>query len=276
LKALREELQKIGYTDGQNIRLEFRSARADASLLPKAAAELVGLKVDIIVTWQTQAAQMAKQTTNIIPIVMAGAGDPIGAGLITSLARPGGNVTGTGGLGGDLGGKLVDLIREVLPSAHRVGVLANTEAPYTKPFLASLLNAQRVNIEIQATMLRPGEEFSVAFANMQKSRVDAVIIQPSLLRKGIAELALNHRLPSFSQGRQFAASGGLMSYGPSFAELLRETAVYVDKILKGSKPADLPVAQPAKFDLVINLKTAKALGLTIPPSLIARADEVIE
>jgi ABC-type uncharacterized transport system substrate-binding protein len=277
LKGIREGLQTLGYVGGQNIRLEFRSAGGEASALADAAAELVRLKIDIIVAWQTPAATAAKQATKEIPIVMAGVGDPLGTGLIASLARPGGNVTGTTAFGAELGGKSVELIREVLPSARRVAVLANVTDPFTKPFLAYIeLGGRTVDIEIHPIMLQLGEEFDAAFDDMRSKRIDAVIIQPTLLRQRAVELALKYRLPSFSIVRTLPATGGLMSYAANQADTFRETTLYVDKILKGSKPADLPVSQPTKFELVINLKTAKALGLDVPPMLLARADEVIE
>jgi putative ABC transport system substrate-binding protein len=240
------------------------------------AAELVSLKVDIIVAYQTLAAHAAKDSTNQTPIIMVGAGDPVGTGLITNFSRPDGNVTGIRGLQEQLGAKLVDFIRELLPSVYRVAVLANASAPFATPFLAQIERAARtIGIETQPVMVGMGDEFEATFESMRERQVDAVIIQPSLLRKG-AELALKHQLPSFSISRRFPENGGLMSYGANLAALPRETAVYVDKILKGSKPAELPVAQPAKFDLVINLKTAKALGIAILPTLLERADEVIE
>jgi putative tryptophan/tyrosine transport system substrate-binding protein len=277
LKAFREGLQKVGYIEGQNIRLEFRSAGGKVSLIPEAATELVRLKVGIIVAWQTPAITAAKQATNDIPIVMASAGDPVGTGLIASLSRPGGNVTGTASFGPELAAKNIELIRDVLPSARRVAVLANATDPFTKPFLAHIeLAARTLAIEIAPIMLRPGEEFDAAFEDMRREQVDAVFIQPSLLRKGPVDLALKHRLPSFSINRLLPATGGLMSYSLNFAHVIYESAVYVDKILKGSKPVDLPVAQPTKFELTINLKTAKVLGLTVPPTVLARADEVIE
>jgi putative tryptophan/tyrosine transport system substrate-binding protein len=276
-KGLREALHRLGYVDGHNIRFELRSAQGKANVLPEAAAELVGLKVTVIVTWQTPAVFAAKQATNDIPIVMGGAIDPVEGGLVASFSRPGGNITGIAGLGPGLGGKNIEFIREVLPSARRVAVLANTTDPFTKAYLVAIeLAARMVNIEIQAIMLRPGEEFDEAFADMGKKQADAVIIQPSLLRKDAVDLALKHGFPSFSHVRQLPAIGGLASYGEDFAAQQREVAAYVDRIFKGSRAADLPVAQSTKFELVINLKTAKALSLTIPASLLARADEVIE
>jgi putative ABC transport system substrate-binding protein len=278
LMALREGLQKIGYIEGQNIRFELRSARGNRSLLRNAAAELVTLKVDIMVAWQTVATQVAKQATNDIPIVMVGVGvDPVEAGFIASLARPGGNITGISSAGPPFAGKIIDLIRELLPSVRRVAVLANSASPFAKQFLAQIeVAARTVSLDIEPIMLSEGEEFDAAFAEMRSKRVEAIIIQPGVLRKAAVDLALKHRLPSFSVIRQLPETGGLISYHPILTAELDEAALYIDKILKGSKPADLPVAQPSKFALVINLKTAKALGITIPPSLLTRADEVIE
>ena len=272
----REGLRDHGYVDGQNIQLEFRSADGRAFLLPELAAELVRLKVDIIVANQTPAAQTAKQATSEIPIVIT-AGDPIGTGLVTSLARPGGNITGISSTTAELGGKLLELIREVLPLTRRVAVLANATDPFTKPFLEQIeLGGRTLGIAIQTVMVRGTEEFEAAFVEMHKTQADAVIIQPSLQRRRAVELALRHRLPPISPTRPFPAEGGLMSYSANQHELYKRAAFYVDRILKGAKPAELPIEQPIKFELVINLKTAKALGLEISPTLLARADEVIE
>ena len=276
LKAFREGLQNVGYTDGQNIRLEIRTAGGDASLLPKLAAELVRLKVDVLVAYQTPAVTAAKQATSQVPIVMVGA-EALRTGLIASLARPGGNITGVSRFGPEFGAKNIELIREVLPSARRVAVLANATDPFTKPYLAEIEAAARTaGVEVAPIMLRPGDKFDAAFEDMRRTQADAVIVQPSLLRKDAADLALKYRLPSFSHVRQLAAIGGLMSYSAKLVDQVHRSAVYVDKILKGDKPADLPVEQPTKLELVINLKTAKALGLTVPTTLLARADEVIE
>jgi putative tryptophan/tyrosine transport system substrate-binding protein len=277
LIALREGLQKLGYIDGQNFRLEFRSAGGTASHLPELASDLVRLNVDVIVAWQTPAVTAAKQATTEIPIVMAAAGDPVGTGLIASLARPGGNITGLSSTAAELAAKMLELIRETLPSARRLAVLANATDPFTKPFLAQIEGAARTkDVEVKSIMVRPSDEFDGAIGQMASERMDAIIVQPSLLRKQAVDLALKHRLPSFSINRLLPAAGGLMSYSASSAEQYHQVAVYVDKILKGSKPADLPVEEPTRFELVINLKTAKALGLIVPPSLLARADEVIE
>jgi putative ABC transport system substrate-binding protein len=277
MTALREELSKVGYTEGQNIRLEFRSGGGDASVLGNLAAELVQLKVDIIVAWHTPAAMAVKQATNSIPVVMAGVGDAVATGLVASLARPGGNITGNTAIAAEVMGKNVELIRETLPAARRVAVLTNTVDPFSKPFLSQIESAGRaLGIDIDRVMMHPTENADIHFEGMSRNKVDAVIIQPTLLRRDVVELALKYKLPSFSMINVFASSGGLMSYGAFAPAQWREVAVYVDRILKGSRPADLPVAQPTKFELVINLKTAKALGLEIPSTLLTRADEVIE
>jgi putative ABC transport system substrate-binding protein len=241
------------------------------------AAELVRLKVDLIVTWFTPAAQAAKQATREIPIVMALAGDPVGTGLIESLNRPGGNVTGMAGVTAELAGKSVEAIRELLPSAHRVVALANAPDPFSKPFLGYIrLAGVAASMTIDAKMIYTVEELEAAFSEMENERPDAVIVQPSLPSKLSAELALRYRIPAISAVRGFVDEGGLMSYAAAEADMYRQTAVHVDKILKGAKPADLPVEQPTRFELIINMKTATALGLTIPESFLVRADEVIE
>jgi putative ABC transport system substrate-binding protein len=237
----------------------------------------VRLNVDLIVTWFTPAALAAKEATRQIPIVIALAGDPVANGLVVSLNRPGGNVTGMSGVNAELGGKSVELIREMLPSAHRVVALANAPDPFSKPFLEQIeTGGTATGIVIDAKMLHSVEELEVAFAEMERERPDAVIVQPSLPTKSAVELAAKYRIPAVSSLRAFAEQGGLMSYGPVLAYLYRRAAVYVDRILKGAKPGDLPVEQPTQFELIINMKTAKVLGLTMPRSLLARADEVIE
>jgi ABC-type uncharacterized transport system substrate-binding protein len=277
LKGVREGLQKLGYIEGKSFRLEFRSANGKLDALANLATELVRLKVDIIVTFQTPAAQAAKQATKGIPIVMAPAGDPVETGLVTSLARPGGNVTGVSGAGAEIAGKTIELIREMIPSARRVGVLVSTGDPFTKPFLAQIeLGAHTAGFAIEPLTLRPGQEFETAFAYMRGKQVDALIVQPSILREDVVELAIKHRFATFAPNSLLPRMGGLASYSANFAELYRQAAIFVDKILKGSKPADLPVELPTKFELVINLKTAKAIGLDISPTMLLRADEVIE
>jgi len=273
----KEGLQKLGYVEGRNIQIEFRSAEGKSERLAGLAAELVRLNVDILVAAQTPAITAAKQATSQIPIVMAGAGDPVGTGLIASLARPGGNITGMSATTAELGGKLLELFREVRPSAKRVAVLANATDPFTKPFLEQIQTAGRtMTLEISPTMIREAGEIDAAFPDLVKRRTDVVIVQGSLPRRRAAELALKHRLPAVALNGSFPNEGGLMSYSANVADLHRETAIYVDKILKGAKPADLPVQQPTKFELVVNLKTAKALGITVPQSILLRSDRVIE
>jgi putative tryptophan/tyrosine transport system substrate-binding protein len=268
-------LRELGYIDGQTVRFEFRSDQR-TSRLSELAPELVRLNVDVIVAWLTPAAQAAKQATRDIPIVML-AGNPVETGLVESLARPGGNVTGTAAVGAELSRKCVELIRDLLPSVHRAAALVNTPDPFSKFFIENIrLGGKADGITIDAFMLHGAEELEPTFALMEKDRADAVIVQPTLGLKRSAELALKTRIPAVSIIREFVEDGGLMSYSGVEAELYRRTAAFVDKILKGAKPADIPVEQPTKFELVINLKTAKALGLTIPERMVDRADEVIE
>jgi len=277
MKGFREALRQAGYIEGQNILLEVRSGEGRASLLPERAAELVRLKVDLIVTSQTPAVLAAKQATSDIPIVMASAGDPVATGIIASLARPGGNVTGLSAASAELASKSLELIREVTPAAHLVAILANEVDPFTQALLQQInQGARALGFEIMPVMTRPSAPLEAAFEAMSRGRADALVVQGTLQSKELFELAIKHRLPTFAGSRQVARSGGLMSYSASDAEIHREAAGYIDKILKGRKPADLPVSQPSKFELVINLKTAKALGMSISPTLLARADEVIE
>jgi putative tryptophan/tyrosine transport system substrate-binding protein len=209
--------------------------------------------------------------------VMAETGDPIGTGLVMSLPRPGGNVTGIASVTAELSGKCVQLIRDMLPSARRVTALANATDPFSKPFLEQIqLGGEATGTAIQPIRISNNEEFESAFAAMERDRPDAVIVQPSLPSKRAAELALQHRVPAVSVPRWFVDQGGLMSYSAIYADLFHKAAVYVDKILKGAQPADLPIEQPTRFQLVINMKTAKALGITVPAALLARADGVIE
>src|ERR1700730_3957373 len=276
-REFRQGLRDLGDVEGQSIRFEFRSAEGHLDRVPQFAAELVRLKVDIIVTWFTPTALAAKQATHEIPIVMAETGDPVWNGLVASLPRPGGNVTGIASATAELAGKSVQLIRDMLPWARRVTALANATDPFSKPFLEQIkLGGEATGTTINPVRISSSEELETAFASVEKDRPDAVIVQPSLPSKRAAELALKHRVPAVSVPRWFAEEGGLMSYSARYADLYRKAAVYVDKILKGAQPADLPVEQPTIFELVINLKTAKALGLTVPRVLLARADEVSE
>lgn len=272
-----EGLNEFGYREGQNVVIDVRSSEGRSDILPALAAELVGLKPDIIVASETPAVEAAKRATAEIPIVMAAAGDPVGTGLIASLARPGGNVTGLSAATAEIAGKSLELIREIMPSSRCVGVLALAGNPLTKPFLEQIeLAAKALNFEIRPALIRSAEDIDAAFLEMRGGQVDAVILQPSVPHRRPVELALQYRLPAVSVTRAFPEAGGLMSYAGNLDERYRGAAVYVDAILRGAKPADLPVRQPTKFELVINLKTAKALGLTIPPSLLATADALIE
>jgi ABC-type uncharacterized transport system substrate-binding protein len=276
-QVFREALRELGYAEGNNIRFELRSDQGEISRLPDLAAELVRLKVDVIVPWFTPAAIAAKQATREIPIVCAICGDLVATGLVESLARPGGNVTGNSSLNAELSAKFVELIREMVPSAHRVAVLANAPDPFSKVFVKQIqLAGKATGTAIDPIMIHTAEELDAAFPPMERSRPDAVIVQPSLPTKRAAELALSYRIPAICGWRQFVHDGGLMTYFAEEADIYRRAAIFVDKILKGAKPAELPVEQPTKFELVLNLKTAKAIGLTIPAALLARVDEVIE
>jgi putative ABC transport system substrate-binding protein len=277
LRGFREALAEAGYVDGQNIRIELRSGEGRTALLPERAAELVRMNVDIIVTSLTPTALAAKQATSEIPIVMAPAGDPVLTGLVASLARPGGNVTGVSAASAEIAGKSLELIREVVPSARRVAVLANVADPFSRPFLQQIIEGARaIGIEIEPVLMGLEAPLEAVFEAFGRQKIDALIVQGGMLRKDLFDLAIKHRLPSFSSNRQIAMAGGLMTYAASATEVQRSAAGYVDKILKGRKPADLPVALPTKFELAVNLKTARALGLVISPSLLSRADEVIE
>ena len=274
---LREELRKSGYVEGRNILFEFRSAEEKIDRLPALAAELVADKVDVIVALYTPCGLAAQRATREIPIVVV-SGDPVGTGLVASLNRPGGNVTGVSQLAPECHGKCVELFRDMLPAARHIAALGNAVDPFSKPFLEQVLLAGKATTtEIAPViMVRGHDEIDAAFATMKKQGADAVVVQGSLATKNSADLALEHRLPAATFTRAFAEVGGLMSYGPFGPELFRRSAVFVSKILQGGKPADIPVEQPTKFELVINLKTAKALGLTIAETFLARANTMIE
>jgi putative ABC transport system substrate-binding protein len=274
LEGFRTALRTVGLVEGHNIRLAVRSAEGSEALLQK-AIELVRLNVDVIIASLTPAVQAARHATSDIPIVMAAAGDPVATGLISSLARPGGNITGVSGAAVETAGKRLEHLREFFPAAHRVAVLANEADPFSAPFVTQLSNARSLGVEIEALLVPPDAAHDRAFATMRDKQVDAFIIELGTIRPETSELAVKHRLPS-SGPRAWPAAGGLIGYSGNVADTQRLAADYVDKILKGRKPADLPVALPTRFDLVINLKTAKALRLEVPPTLLARADEVIE
>jgi putative tryptophan/tyrosine transport system substrate-binding protein len=278
-EAFRQGLRDHAYVEGQNILVEWRAAEGRTDSAKALAEELVGLKVEVIVAIFTPAVRAAKAATSTIPIVMAPAGAPVATGFVASLARPGGNITGIAGLDAELQGKRIDLLRELIPGLTRVGLLINAADPFAKPFGdEAQVAAKRSGVQIHIVDVRRPPEIDAAFAAMTKQRAGAVIVQGVLTVSPwqAAGMAVRHRLPSLSVTKQFAESGGLMSYAASYTDTYRRAASYVDRILKGAKPADLPVEQPTKFELVINLKTAKALGLTIPPSLLQRADQVVE
>ena len=279
-ESFRQGLRELGWVEGQNIVIEYRFAEGQFDRLPDLAAELVRLKVDVIVAIPTPAAVAAKNATATIPIVMVNVGDPVGLGLIASLARPGGNVTGLSySVGMDTFGKSLELLKTAVPKVRRVAVLSNPANPARELAISSLKVAARsLGLELQFLAARGPNEFDGAFGAMAKERAGAVLVAAdSLFYLHRARLAdFTAKLPSMHGLREMVEAGGLMSYGPSTTHQVRYAATYVDKILKGATPADLPVEQPTKFEVVINLKTAKALGLTMPQSLLARADHLIE
>lgn len=281
LTSFLNALPELGWIEGKNVVIEYRFAENRLERLPEFAAELVRLKVDVIVGIGTLAPLAAKRATTTIPIVMTAAGDPLGSGLVASLARPGGNVTGMSLMAPELGGKRLELLKELLPRLARVAVLWNAANPYAALVFKETQTAGRaLGIEVQSLEVRSPDDFYGAFETVRREHPDALITVEDPLsfnhRKLIADFAAGQLLPTLHGFKEDVAAGALMSYGANLADLSRRAAGYVDKILRGAKPADLPVQQPTKFDLVINLTTAKALGLDVPPTLLARADEVIE
>jgi putative tryptophan/tyrosine transport system substrate-binding protein len=279
--AFRQRMKELGYVEGQNITFEPRWAQGENNRLPKLAAELVGLKVDLVVTGGTNAAIAAKRATSTIPIVTANGADPVAVGLVASLGRPGGNVTGMTSINNELAGKRLDVLRIVAPRAARIAILWDEKNEGSQLGLGGTeAAAKTAGLTLLSVPLSSAAGLEAAFATVVRGRAGALIVvaSPPLFahRKRIAELAVKHRLPTVGGSREYAEAGGLASYGADYPDLFRRAAVYVDKILKGAKPADLPMEQPTTFELVINLKTAKALGLTIPQSLLGRADEVIQ
>src|SRR5262245_893631 len=281
IEAFREGLRKLGYVEGRNIRIEPRYSEGRDERLRDLATELVALKVDVIVTWGTPAARAAKGTTRTVPIVMAAVIDPVGTGLIASLARPGGNLTGVTSGAAELSGKNVELLTELAPGVKRIAVLWNPANPIQPVmFRETQVAAEAMRIQVQSVGVSDHNELDSALATITGERPGALLVlQDNILlanRKRIIDFVAKIRLPAMYERKVWVEAGGLMSYGVSFPDNFRRAATYVDKILKGAKPADLPVERPTKFDLVINLKTAKALGLTIPPSVLGRADQVID
>jgi putative ABC transport system substrate-binding protein len=279
--AFARRLHDLGWIEGRTIAIEYRWADGRSERLAEIATEFAQLKVDIIVTAGTPAVMAAKQAAPVVPIVFAAAGDPVGAGLVTTLARPGGNVTGLSVLSVDLAGKRLDLLREAISNLGRLAIMGNVDNPIVVLELGELQAAARLlGLQVDTLEIRRSQDIAPALEAV-KGRADALLVCQDLLTRGsnrlrINTLALAARLPVMHASREFIEAAGLMSYGPNFVELYRRAGDYVDKILRGAKPADLPVEQPTKFDLVINLITARALGLTISPTLLARADEVIE
>jgi putative ABC transport system substrate-binding protein len=280
VKALRQGLRELGYVEGRTIRFEFRTEQGHADRLPGIAQELIQLKVDVIVVTNTPAALAVKRATSTIPIVISLIGDPVGSGLVANLAHPGGNVTGNSLMTTELSAKRLQLLKQTIPRLTRVAVLWNPDNP-THPKIIEELKAAAPSLSMELTFVpvRTPEEFDAAFSAASRAHAQALyLLENSLFyvhRMTLAKLALKARLPTIYGGRAFADEGGLMSYGANYEDLMRRSAVYVDKILKGAKPGDLPIEQPTKFELVINLKTAKALGITIPQSILLGADEVI-
>jgi len=271
----RDTLKELGYVEGTNIRFEFRSAEFQPARLDALASELATLKVDAIVAVQTPAALAAKKATRTIPVVLAGVGDAVATGLVASLARPEANLTGVSTATAELAGKSVELLKEILPAARRMAAIANAPDPFHKPFLEQLEKAgSQAGVAIDRVMIEREADLEPAFGRL--AGTDAVIVQPSLSVKLTSELALKHRLPAASASRRFTNAGGLLSYAADIQHLYRDAAVYLDKILKGARPGDLPVQGPVKIEMIVNLKTARAINVTVPQSILIRADEVIE
>ncbi|MGH7265477.1 MAG: ABC transporter substrate-binding protein [Candidatus Rokuibacteriota bacterium] len=280
VEAFRQGLRELGYVEGRNISVEYRWAKGRSERLGDLAAELVRLRMDVIVVAGNEATRVVKHATSTIPIVMPVSIDPVGSGLVASLPRPGGNVTGLALLAEELPGKWMELLKEVLPRASRMAAIWHS-AGDPGQVRTSEAAARSLGLRLHVLTVGRPEDFGRAFAEAQANRAEGLVVLPSGFffahRARILELAASHRLPAiYDQEEWVVGSGGLISYGPNIRDLFRRAASFADRILKGARPADLPVEQPTKFDLVINLRTAKALGLTVPPSLLARADEVIQ
>jgi putative ABC transport system substrate-binding protein len=281
LEAFRQGLRALGYVEGKNILIEYRSSEGKLDRLPSIAAELVGLKVDVIVTSGATVTRAAQKATSTIPIVMRQDPDPVGNGFVQSLARPGGNITGLATLRPETSGKRLELLKEVVPKLSRVAVLGSSTMPGNAEALKETeVAAAAFGVKLQYLDVLGPKDIETAFRAANNGRADAFLMMAGSVllseRRQIAELAVKSRLPAIYYDPQFVEAGGLMTYGVSFTDLDRRAATYVDKILKGAKPADLPIQQPTKFEFVINLKTAKHIGLAIPPNVLARADKVIK
>jgi putative tryptophan/tyrosine transport system substrate-binding protein len=279
--ALRQGLREQGYIEGENIEIVYRSAGGNADRLPALVGQLMELNIDLIVAMGASPARAAKQATSTLPIVMAPVGNPVEGGFVTSLARPGGNITGVSVFSLDLAAKRVALLKELLPRAERFAVLLTTSSSAPTGMMDASRNAARnLGVSVQFISIATSADFDRAFESMKQGRAEGLIIIPSPLfnseRAKLSELALKYRLPVVGEAREFAVAVFVLGYGPSIGDATRRSAVYVDKILKGAPPGELAIEQPAKFEMTINLKAAKALGLTIPPALLLRADEVIQ
>ena len=280
MEAFRQGLRELGYVEGKNIVIEWRYAEGEDDRLPSSAAELVRLKVDLIVTVGSPVTRDAKQATVTIPIVMAQDTDPVGNGFVASLARPGGNITGLATLAPEISGKQLELLKEIVPKLSRVTVLGTSSRPGNAQLVKETqLAAGAFGVKLQYLDVLSSKDIETVFRAASKGRAEAVLVLGGPVinshRTQIANLAVKNRLPAIYERAEFMDAGGLMFYGASITDLYRRAATYVDKILKGTKPADLPVEQPIKFDFIINLKAAKQIGLTIPPNVLARADKVI-
>ena len=281
VEALRQGLRELGYVEGSNLSIEYRWADGKDERLPRLAAELVALKVDVIVTQGVVPSMAARRASTSIPVVMATAGDPIGTGLVASLARPGGNVTGLTQMNPEVTGKRLELLREMLPGLARVAILWNPGNPVSRPELEKTeASARLLRLSTQSFEVKNPDTFAAAFSSMQLDRPGAVLALSDIMffdqRRQIASIAARNTMPVVGWTRELAEVGALMTYGPNTIAMHRRAAVYVDKLLRGANPADLPVEQPTQFELVINVRTARALGLTVPRSILLRADQVIE
>jgi putative ABC transport system substrate-binding protein len=277
LEAFRRGLRALGYIEGQNVTIETRHADGKLDRLPDQAAELVRLKVDVIVTYATTAVRATQNATRTIPIVMAFSGDPVGERFVATLARPGGNITGLSATVPEMAAKRLEYLKAIAPTLSRVAHLTSTGT--ARAVMAETEAAGRIlGVQVTNILVHTSAEMADAFSTMPKARIDGIVVNLLLQQyaKLIADLALKSRLPTVSAAREFVEAGGLLAYGPDIPDLSRRAATFVDKILKGAKPVDLPVEQPTKFELVINQRTAQALGLTVPPAVLARADQVIE
>jgi putative ABC transport system substrate-binding protein len=279
--AFHQGLRELGYVEGKNMLIEYRYAEGKVDRLSALAAELVRLNVDVIVASAPPPTRAAKHATATIPIVMAFDDDPVGSGFVASLARPGGNITGLSTLSPEISGKQLELLREIVPKLSRVGVFGDVTRPGIPQTLREInVAADGFGVRVQYLEVRGPEDIETAFRAATKERADAVLVLPSGVlisqRRQVTNLVIKSRLPAIYGNSEFVEEGGLGFYGPSYTDLFRRAATYVDKILKGAKPADLPVEQPKKFELIINLKAAKQIGLTIPPNVLARADKVIK